>query len=1132
MPIRTPIGLDSGLHLVEMNPGKFYALIKLAKSIDKTTYDCLDSFVKDLETTCEQIDEMVDGLAKVNNDFLAEVRATTRRKNPFAGEDPDDGLGDLRHTIGGQNFLRVIFDVMALIQRGFFNIYETARGVRPTDFVLSKAKGASKGGGMDLMKFGDMYDSAEDMQKVMFEVQLNQGSLQRFVDGLAMVEGVKNSIINIARMVGDKMENYYQTLVKRHTIEGVAIHGDPVTTDVAMTIFENVDAHGEIQGGKKPDEVTAYSIRKATIVADAVKSGLIGEFIKNPDKLLQFIDGNLRTLWTLADRINSLFKDKSVEAKEIMGYGGFKRVHEMPDSEFNLAVTLLKDLDPRSVVFKESKGLQTPEERHSLKFQNETLKTITWRLAGNGSTSELIHYILDRKAELRDYYLEENSFYVCKQGAGNPFSGDPPGALVVAPGTRPVVNIAEIIGSNFDEVKEFMGLVEKASKWHDLFTATSPSRTADKSNALLIGPQGCHRKGQKVIMHDGTLLAVEDVRVGDMLMGPDSKPRSVQKLHRGTDEMVEIIPTKGESWVVNKGHILTLVRTSKRLGKCIRGNYHRKATYTAVNEIKDVGVGEYLDWSTTQKHIHALFRVPLDFVPADPLPLEPYFLGVLLGDGCLRNRVAVTNADQAIVKEVYVQAGAFSLHVNIEKDGVVAPTYHMSGTSGIANPITTILRSLDLFGCDSETKFIPHAYKTASREDRLELLAGLIDTDGDMAGNCHYYTSKSPALVADLAFVARSLGFAAYVSPCKKRDQNGTEGTYHRVTISGHTDTIPVRVEYKQAGPRRQVKKVLRTGFKTRELPPEEYFGFTLDGDHRYLLDDFTVTHNCGKSEILRAVGGDKKSIGIFATGSDFLTCWKGEAEKNPKRLFEAAIGLQRESKKHIHILIDEIDTILNKDSGRESFGGFNLVTEFQNLMDGVVHYPHLSVWGATNNPERLPMPILRRFSKVWIVGELSRTDRVSLLKHFASFMPVHSDFPEVEWEKAADTLEGATGDVIRKIVDYVWREKMGHFVGNHHEMASKALDLLNANGVKFTIHEFDTKSRRVLHDILRPFVGVTPEDVHKSIDLHLGNVAIHHEIRTAKETYAKSKQFLASIKRNTVNSTVGTKLAEAESKA
>jgi hypothetical protein len=956
------------------------------------------------------------------------------------------------------------------------------------------------------------------MQKVMFEVQLNSGSLTRFLAGLAMVDMVKNNVIHIARAIGEKLEDYYQTLVKRHTVEGLVIHGDPITTDIAMSIFENVDAHGEIQDGKKPDEVTAYSIRKAGIVADAVKSGLVGDFIKDPDLFLKFIDENLRSLWKLASEVHRIFKDKAAQAKEIMGYGGFKRVYEMPDGEFNQAVTMLKDLDPRSVSFKEKPGLQTPEERFALKFQNTTLKNIAARLAGEGTTHELIQYILERKAELRDYYLEENSFYVCKMGAGNPFSGQAPGALVVVPGTRPVVNIEEIIGSNFDEVKEFMGLVEKSSKWHDLFTATSPSRTADKSNALLIGPMGCHRKGQKVLMYDGTLLVVEDVQVGDKLMGPDSTPRTVLALHRGTEEMVEIIPTKGEPWAVNKGHLLTLVRTSKRLGKCIRGNYRRKATYTSINEIKDVCVGDYLTWSRTQKQIHLLFRTGVDFAPAKPLPLEPYFLGVLLGDGCLRNRVAVTNADQEVVKEAYVQAGTFSLHVNIEGEGNTAPSYHLSGTRGKANPITTILRDLYLGDTDSETKFIPYVYKTASREDRLELLAGLIDTDGEMHGKCHDYTSKSRAMADDTAFVARSLGLAAYVSPCRKKSQRGTWCTYYRVSISGHTDMIPVRVGYKHAGPRLQVKDVLRTSFRTRELPSEDYFGFTLDGDHRYLLGDFTVTHNCGKSEILRAVGGDKKSIGIFATGSDFLTCWKGEAEKNPKRLFEEALKLQRESKKHVHILIDEIDSILNKAEGREAFGGFNLVTEFQNLMDGVVNYPHISVWGATNNPEKIPMPILRRFSKVWIVGELDMDHRISLLKHFATFMPVHENFPEAEWVKAAEALRGATGDVIRKIVDFIWREKMGHFVSNHTELAAQALDILNANGVKFTIHEFDTKSRRQLHDMIRPHVAVIPEDIHRSIDLHLSNVAIHHEIRTAVETYDRSKKFLSTIKRGQIN--------------
>ena len=131
-------------------------------------------------------------------------------------------------------------------------------------------------------------------------------------------------------------------------------------------------------------------------------------------------------------------------------------------------------------------------------------------------------------------------------------------------------------------------------------------------STLVVMPTGCHAPGQKVLRLDGALVAVENVRIGDLLMGPDSKPREVLCLHHGIGEMVAICPTKGSPWTVNRGHILTLVRT----------NDARKPGLVC-----DVSVDEWSRWSRTHKHVHKLFRTGVDFPQAKPLPVDPYFLG-------------------------------------------------------------------------------------------------------------------------------------------------------------------------------------------------------------------------------------------------------------------------------------------------------------------------------------------------------------------------------------------------------------------------------------------------------------------------------------------------------------------------
>jgi hypothetical protein len=862
-----------------------------------------------------------------------------------------------------------------------------------------------------------------------------------------------------------------------------------------MSIYENVDSHGEIQDGKKVDEISIYTIRKAELLTKAIKAGILGTFAKDPSQFIKFIETELSKLWECGSSLSSYAKLYADKIRKVTNFKG--RTSNIGKDRFEQAIIFIRDLNPNGIVYKEKTGLLTLEERHELEFKNETIGVVSVMISGQASTGDLLKYILNRKQELREYHLEENSFFVCKIGSGNAFTGDAPGELKVVPGIKPSVNLSEVIGSGFQEVVAFMSHVLDGAKWFDIFLATSPSRKADKSNVLLVGPQGCHRKGQKILKFDGSLVAVEDIRCGDMLMGDDSSPREVMALHRGVEDMVEIIPTKGDPWVVNKNHILSLVRMGR---KKLSG------------EIIDVSVTDYISWSPYMKREFKLFRVGVDFAP-QTLPIDPYFLGALLGDGSLGSCPGLTTGDPELVQEVYYQAQKFNLHVNPSPDPTSSVIrYYISGTQPKTNPIMSILRDLGLGGVSTDNKYIPNMYKVSNKLDRLELLAGLIDTDGSLTSGCYDFQSKSKSLAMDVLFVSRSLGFAAYIKQFSRTNKTGINRIYYRVKISGNIHHIPVRISRKKANVRKQIKNVIRVGFKVRELPSEEFFGFTVNGNHRYLLNDFTVTHNCGKTEVLRAVASDRRSVGIFAQSSDFLTCWKGEQEKNPKRLFEAGLKIQKESKKQVFFLIDEIDTILNDSQGQNAFGGINLATEFQVLMDGITTYPNLALWGATNHPERIPMPLIRRFSKVIIVGELTQEDRVALLKQFLSFLPCSPELTDEVIDGAAQALKGAVGDIVRKVVDHIWREKMSQFVSQYPSYAEQVLNVLNSGGEKFHPSKFSEEKRKLMFEIISPHVQVRPIDLLESIKRHITNIAIRNEISTAVSVYDNARQFLAAL--------------------
>jgi len=363
----------------------------------------------------------------------------------------------------------------------------------------------------------------------------------------------------------------------------------------------------------------------------------------------------------------------------------------------------------------------------------------------------------------------------------------------------------------------------------------------------------CHERGQGILLFDGTTRKVEEIRVGDRLMGPDGKPRTVLSTNSGSGEMYEIRPRRGKPWRVNKEHILTIALVKKNGGQ----PWDWKTL--------DVSVEEWMKWPAHKRRNSYLTRPDLvEFDrPESPLPLEPYFLGVYLGDGTTRGAssgAGITVADSDIVVEICRQADALGLHVTVSNKDRTAPTYWLSGrptSRKDSNPVTKAIRELGLHRRSSGEKFIPDAYKYAPSAARWELLAGLIDTDGSLTKVAFDYVSKSERLAEDVAFVARSLGLSAYVKKCRKGCQTGAVGTYYRVSIGGDTWKVPTRVPRKKAGAYK------RKGYDTRrsafEVIPSgevrDYFGFTLDGDARYLLDDFTITHNSMSLSFFGAVG-------------------------------------------------------------------------------------------------------------------------------------------------------------------------------------------------------------------------------------------------------------------------------------
>ena len=380
----------------------------------------------------------------------------------------------------------------------------------------------------------------------------------------------------------------------------------------------------------------------------------------------------------------------------------------------------------------------------------------------------------------------------------------------------------------------------------------------------------CLHPDTKVLLWDGGYKLAKNIVVGDMLIGDDSSPRTVYSTVKGQEMMYKIKQHKAEDYTVNESHILSLKISGhkgwcwyeKKKQYCVcwfdRTNMKFRSKYFGPNygneeerlsamyrfrdtiaddNTLDITVKQYLKLNKTTQSVLKGYKVGVDF-PYQDVSIDPYLLGAWLGDGHSTG-FGFTNIDEEILSYVSEKLADLNCSMIPENEGSITKKWRSNG----------FIKILDVYNL-RKNKHIPNCYLHNSRDIRLHLLAGLIDTDGYLIDDCCCYEiiQKRKELAEDIAYLCRSLGFFVSLTETEKSCLYKGEmrtGTYYKCVISGeYVYTIPCLLQRKIAIPRTQKKDVMVTNIEVEKLEVGEYCGFTIDGNRRFLLGDFTVTHN------------------------------------------------------------------------------------------------------------------------------------------------------------------------------------------------------------------------------------------------------------------------------------------------
>jgi phosphate starvation-inducible protein PhoH and related proteins len=421
--------------------------------------------------------------------------------------------------------------------------------------------------------------------------------------------------------------------------------------------------------------------------------------------------------------------------------------------------------------------------------------------------------------------------------------------------TRPAVEAGERLGflpgTLYEKIDPYLRPLYDAL--HDMLDPDSIPRLMT-AGTIEIAPLAymrgrAHPIATPVLTPDG-FRPIGDLTVGDLVIGSNGEPTPVIGVYpQGEKDIYRVTAQDGASTLASGDHLWAVAtRDDRRRGKPLR-------VLTTREMIGNLRANHY------HRYELPLHSAPVRF-PYREVPMDPYVLGLLLGDGCLTGSTtpAFATGDPELAWELQLRLPGIQVRPtngpNYQLNQVTSPW----GVVTLENPVAAATRQLGLHGARSATKFVPDLYLYNSHRVRLAVLQGLLDTDGGPVTQtdrtCRIqYTTTSPRLRDDVIFLVRSLGGVAYTRtrPAAGRAPGLVKGrpVHHRHDAHIIDIRLPAGIEPFRLTRKRDAYDAAGGGRPMRFIESIEPAGTAeavcisvAAADSLYTTEDFLLTHN------------------------------------------------------------------------------------------------------------------------------------------------------------------------------------------------------------------------------------------------------------------------------------------------